>query len=112
MPARRSAGAEEAAEKAVLLNNPIEPQVVDTIARIEGHSEYAYFFNREFGLFAGRFLGCVLFLAIVHWGSEVAALRFALPVVALLQMLSIPVASRISRELKESVCEGSELELA
>jgi YQGE family putative transporter len=80
-----------------LAYNPIEMQVVDAVSRIEVRNEYAYFFNHEFGLFAGRFLGCILFLAIVHWGSGVAALKYALPVIALFQLLSVPVAGQISR---------------
>lgn len=88
-----------------LAYNPIELQVVDTVAAVEGRSEYAYFFNHEFGLFAGRFAGCVLFLAIVHWGSGIAALRYALPIVALAQMLSIPLAARISKELMQNTAE-------
>jgi YQGE family putative transporter len=82
-----------------LAYNPIELQVVDVVSRLEQRSEYAYFFNHEFGLFAGRFLGCVLFLAIAHWGSGVAALKLALPAIALFQLLSIPVARQISRGL-------------
>ena len=83
-----------------LAYNPIELRVVDVVSRLERRSEYAYFFNHEFGLFAGRFMGCVLFLAIVQWGSAVAALKYALPIVALLQLLSIWVAGNISRGLK------------
>jgi YQGE family putative transporter len=83
-----------------LAYNPIELRVVDVVSRLEGRSEYAYFFNHEFGLFVGRFLGCALFLAIVQWGSAVAALKYALPIVALLQLLSIWVAGNISRRLK------------
>jgi len=83
-----------------LAYNPIQLQVVDAVSRMEGRSEYAYFFNHEFGLFAGRFTGCVLFLAIAHWWSDVAALKYALPFVALLQLYSIRVAVQISRGLK------------
>jgi len=78
--------------------NPIELQVVDTVAALERRSEYAYFFNHELGLFAGRFLGCAVFLAIAHWWSGIAALKYALPVVASLQLLSIPVARRIGQQ--------------
>lgn len=80
-----------------LAYNPIEFEVVETVAEIEQRSEYAYLFNHEFGLFVGRIVGCVLFLAIVHWGSGVAALRYALPIVALLQLFSIHVAGQIAR---------------
>jgi YQGE family putative transporter len=73
---------------------------VDVVSRLEGRNEYAYLFNHEIGLFTGRCLGCVLFLAIVHWWSGVAALKYALPVVALLQLFSIRVAGQISRILQ------------
>jgi YQGE family putative transporter len=82
-----------------LAYNPIEFQVVDAVSRLEGRNEYAYLFNHEIGLFAGRCLGCVLFLAIAYRWSGVMALRYSLPVVALLQMLSIHVAGRISQGL-------------
>jgi YQGE family putative transporter len=83
-----------------LAYNPIEFQVVDVVSRLEGRNEYAYLFNHELGLFTGRCLGCVLFLAIAHWWSGVAALKYALPVVALLQLFSLRVAGQISRSLQ------------
>ena len=78
---------------------PIQLQVVDAVSHIEGRNQYAYIFNHEFGLFLGRGLGCSLFLAIAYWGSGVAALKYALPVIALLQLFSIRVAGQISRGL-------------
>lgn len=91
---------------------PIQLQVVDTVSRIEGRNGYAYIFNHEFGLFAGRALGCGLFLAIAHWGSGIAALKYALPMIALLQMLSIWVNARISRDLDEAGTTSSALNLS
>lgn len=81
---------------------PIQLQVVDVVSRIEGRSEYAYIFNHEFGLFLGRLLGCGLFLGIAYWGSGTAALKYALPVIALVQLLSIRVAGQISRDLAKA----------
>ena len=78
---------------------PIQLQVVDAVSRLEGRSEYAYIFNHEFGLFTGRMMGCGLFLAIAGWWSGIAALKYALPVIALLQLLSIRVAGQILRGL-------------
>jgi YQGE family putative transporter len=89
-----------------LAYNPIELQVVDLVSAHEKRSEYAYFFNHELGLFAGRFLGCTLFLAIAHWWSGIAALKYSLPVIALLQLLSIPVAGRISSFRKTDTDAG------
>lgn len=81
---------------------PIQLQVVDAVSQIEGRNQYTYIFNHEFGLFTGRCLGCGLFLGIAHWGSGNAALKYALPVIALLQMLSIRVTSQISRDLEKA----------
>jgi YQGE family putative transporter len=69
------------------------------VSHIEGRNQYAYIFNHEFGLFLGRSLGCLLFLGIAFWGSGIAALKYALPVIALLQLLSIKVANQIFRGL-------------
>ena len=81
---------------------PIQLQVVDAVSQIEGRNQYAYIFNHEFGLFTGRCLGCGLFLGIAYWGSGIAALKYALPVIALLQMLSIRVTAQISRDLEKA----------
>lgn len=87
-----------------LAYNPIEWRVVDHLSRLERRNQYGYLFNHEFGLFVGRCLGCLLFLAIVRWVSAVSALKYALPVIALVQLLSIPVAGQIARELKVEEC--------
>lgn len=78
---------------------PIQLRVIDEVSRLEGRNEYAYIFNHEFGLFAGRCLGCGLFLGIAYGWSGNAALKYALPVIALLQLLSIRVAGQIFRGL-------------
>ncbi|MGB7549584.1 MAG: MFS transporter [Terracidiphilus sp.] len=78
---------------------PIQLRVIDVVSRLEGRNEYAYIFNHEFGLFAGRCLGCGLFLSIAYGWSGNAALKYALPVIALLQLLSIRVAGQIFRGL-------------
>jgi len=78
---------------------PIQLQVVDVVSRLEKRNQYAYIFNHEFGLFTGRCLGCGLFLGIAYWWSGVAALKYALPVIALLQLISIRVAGQILKGL-------------
>jgi YQGE family putative transporter len=80
--------------------NPIELQVIDVVSRLEKRNEYAYLFNHDLGLFTGRALGCLLFLAIASRWSGMAALRYALPVVALAQLFSIRVAGQIACGLK------------
>jgi YQGE family putative transporter len=79
---------------------PIQFQVIDVVSRLESRNEYAYIFNHELGLFTGRCLGCGLFLAIAYGWSGTAALKYALPVIALLQLLSIRVAGQISQGLE------------
>ena len=83
-----------------LAYNPIELHVIDVVSRLERRNEYAYLFNHDLGLFTGRALGCLLFLAIAFRWSGIAALRYALPVVALVQLFSIRVAGQIARGLK------------
>jgi hypothetical protein len=78
---------------------PIQLQVVDVVSHLEGRNEYAYIFYHEFGLFLGRALGCCLFLGIAFWGSGIAVLKYALPVIALLQLLSIRVVGQINWDL-------------
>ena len=78
---------------------PIQLQVVDAVSQIEGRNEYAYIFNHEFGLFTGALPGMRLIPGDRVRGSGIAALKYALPVIALLQLLSIRVAGQISRGL-------------
>lgn len=68
---------------------PTQMLVIDTVSRIEGRNQYAYIFNCEFALFSGRLLGCGLFIALARFVSDIAALKYALPVIALVQLLSI-----------------------
>ena len=91
---------------------PIQLQVVDAVSQMEGRNEYAYIFNHEFGLFLGRCLGCGLFIGIAYQWSGVAALKYALPVIALLQLLSIRVAGQISRDLDKAGPTSPVLSLA
>jgi YQGE family putative transporter len=86
---------------------PIQFQVIDVVSRLESRNEYAYIFNHELGLFAGRCLGCGLFLALAYGWSGNAALKYALPVIALLQLLSIRVTGQISRDLEAASSTSS-----
>jgi YQGE family putative transporter len=91
---------------------PIQLQVIDAVSRLEDRNEYAYIFNHEFGLFMGRGLGCGLFLVIAYSWSGIAALKYALPVIALLQLLSIGVAGQIFRALTAAGSTSSPASLA
>jgi YQGE family putative transporter len=74
---------------------PIQLLIIDTVSAIEGRNEYAYIFNHEIGLFAGRLFGCSLFILLAWNVSNIAALKYALPIIAILQIASIWVARNL-----------------
>lgn len=76
---------------------PIQMQVIDILSARENRSKYAYIFNHEFGLYLGRFFGLVLFISLAFYVSKDFALRYSLVIVALIQMLSIPLAKNIMK---------------
>jgi YQGE family putative transporter len=71
---------------------PIQLLLTDTVAAMEHRNEYAYIFSHELGLFAGRLVGCGLFILLAIYVSRVFALKYALPVIAVIQLASIWVA--------------------
>jgi YQGE family putative transporter len=73
----------------------IQMLVIDTVAAIEGRNTYAYIFSQEFGFYIGRFIGCGLFITLAYAVSNTFALRYALLLIALVQLLSVPVARTI-----------------
>ncbi|GHN02651.1 hypothetical protein WSM22_41400 [Cytophagales bacterium WSM2-2] len=77
---------------------PTEMRVIDVVSKIEKRSEFAYIFNHEFGLYIGRFLGLLLFIGLANYVSEIFALKYALIIIAVLQLASIPVAKHIMKE--------------
>ena len=79
---------------------PIQMKVIDHVAKIEQRSDYAYILSHETGLYFGRLFGCGLFLVMAYCVSREMALRVVLPVVALLQALSIPLAKHILRRIE------------
>jgi len=73
----------------------IQLLVIDTVSALEHRNKYAYIFNQEFGFYVGRFLGCGLFLILAYQVSGEIALRYALLVVGVVQLLSVAVARTI-----------------
>jgi len=71
---------------------PIQFRTIDVLSAIEGRNFYTYLMSHEMGVLAGRILGCGLFLLIGIGVSETAAVRYALPIVATLQLPAILVA--------------------
>lgn len=77
---------------------PIQMKVINVLASKENRNEFAYIFNHEFGLYIGRFIGLVLFIYLAFYVSESFALKYALIIVALVQLLSIPMAKHIIKK--------------
>jgi YQGE family putative transporter len=74
---------------------PIQMQVIDTVSAIEMRNKFAYIFSQEFGFYIGRFSGCMLFLLLASKVSDTFALRFALLIIGVVQLLSVPMARRV-----------------
>ncbi|MBS1557488.1 MAG: MFS transporter [Bacteroidetes bacterium] len=74
---------------------PIEMRTIDVVSKIENRNEFAYIFNHEFGLYLGRFIGLVLFICLAQYVSEDFALKYALIIIAIVQLASIPLAKHI-----------------
>lgn len=77
---------------------PIQLKVIDKVSIKEGRSEFAYIFNHEFGLYLGRAFGLILYIVLANYVSQLFALKYALLIIALLQVLSIPVAKHIIKK--------------
>lgn len=74
---------------------PIMLRVIDVVSKKENRNEYAYIMSHEVGLFIGRAFGLLLFLLLAFGFSEDFALKYALPIVGGLQLLSLPLAQHI-----------------
>jgi YQGE family putative transporter len=77
---------------------PTEMRVIDVVSKIENRNEFAYIFNHEFGLYIGRFVGLGLFICLATYVSEGFALKYALIIIAIAQLASIPMAKHIIKE--------------
>jgi YQGE family putative transporter len=80
-----------------IANFTIQMLTIDTVSHIEGRNKNTYICNQEFGFFVGRVLGLGLFLVLAYNVSDVFALRYALPIVAGLQLMAYWVAKTILR---------------
>lgn len=74
---------------------PIQLQVIDFVAAKEKRNEFSYIFNHELGLLVGRLVGCGLFIILARNVSEYVALRYALLVIAGIQLFSALIAKSI-----------------
>ncbi|MBQ4286197.1 MAG: MFS transporter, partial [Bacteroidales bacterium] len=78
---------------------PTMMKTIDCVKVLEQRDEYTYIMSHEFGLFFGRAFGMVLFIALAGLFSDDIALRFALPIVGGLQLLSLPLAQNIIKDI-------------
>ncbi|MDR1342408.1 MAG: MFS transporter [Prevotellaceae bacterium] len=78
---------------------PTMMKAIDAVSAIEKRSEYAYILSHEMGLFVGRAAGMLLFIGLAHFASEMFALKYALIIVAGIQLLSLPLAKHIIKEI-------------
>lgn len=74
---------------------PIQLRVIDIVSRIENRGEFTYILNHEAGLYLGRLLGAGTFLVLYFAVSENVALRYAVGIIALLQLCSIFISKKI-----------------
>ena len=77
---------------------PIQLKVIDVLSKLENRNEFSYILNHEFGLFAGRLIGASTFLGIAFFVNADIALRYALLIIGVLQLISIPVAKRLLKQ--------------
>ncbi|NLI36629.1 MAG: MFS transporter [Bacteroidales bacterium] len=77
---------------------PIMMKTIDVVAKIEKRNEYAYIQSHEFGLFIGRAFGLGLFILLAYFFSQDFALKYAIIIVAGLQLLAYPLAKNITKQ--------------
>jgi YQGE family putative transporter len=78
---------------------PTMMKTIDAVSAIEKRNEYAYIMSHEIGLFAGRAFGMILFIVLAYYISENFALKYALIIVGAVQLLSLPLAKHIIKEI-------------
>ncbi|MDP3313575.1 MFS transporter [Lutibacter sp.] len=79
---------------------PIQLKVIDILSEKENRNEFSYILNHEFGLFVGRLIGASTFLGIAFYINTDIALRYALLIIGVLQLISIPVAKQLLKQQK------------
>lgn len=89
---------------------PIQLKVIDVLSKIENRNEFSYILNHEFGLFVGRLIGASTFLVIAFFINADIALRYALLIIGVLQLLSIIIAKQLLKQQEILENETSEKE--
>lgn len=78
---------------------PTEMKTIDAVSKIEKRDGYTYIMTHEVGMFVGRALGMLLFIVVAALFNDDIALRYVLLAVAAIQLLSLPLAQHIIREI-------------
>lgn len=89
---------------------PIQLRVIDIVSRIERRGEFTYILNHEAGLYLGRLLGAGTFLVLYYAVSEDFALRYAIGIIALLQLCSIFISKKIIAQGNKIAPEKDDVE--
>jgi len=82
---------------------PIQMKVIDVVSQKEKRNEFAYIFNHEFGLYLGRIIGLGLFIILANYVSLIFALKYSLLIVAIIQLVAIPIAQHIIKRANKEV---------
>jgi YQGE family putative transporter len=88
---------------------PIQLRVIDIVSKIEKRGEFTYILNHESGLYLGRLLGAGTFLVLYYAVSEDIALRYAIGIIAILQLCSIFISKKIIADGNKIAPEKEEL---
>lgn len=78
---------------------PTMMKTIDAVKKIEKRNEYTYIMSHEIGLFIGRAFGMLLFIMLSYMVSEMFALKYALVIVGTIQLISLPLAKHIIKEI-------------
>lgn len=86
---------------------PTMMKTIDAVKKIEKRNEYTYIMSHEIGLFIGRAFGMLLFIMLSFMVSEMFALKYALVIVGTIQLISLPLAKYIIKEIDTKYTDQS-----
>ncbi|MBR3744844.1 MAG: MFS transporter [Bacteroidales bacterium] len=90
---------------------PTMMKTIDTVKVLEDRDEYTYIMSHEFGLFAGRAFGMLLFIILAfafgEGGADIA-LRWAVLIVGAVQLISLPLAKSILKDIDTKYTPANE----
>ncbi len=75
--------------------------LIDVTSYLEKRNQYAYIFNLEFSYLLGRSSGLIFFLALAELINNTFALRYALPIIAVIQLIGVFLVKHILQKCAE-----------